>query len=444
MAFQERLLPLVEKILNAPNPLFRSESIEARRLNWLGRPAIAHGTPYGIFALVCVLLVAAAISLVVFGEYTRRVRVSGTILPTGGLTRMSATQPGWIRSLNIKEGDHVAMGDPLYVINLDNASALGDTQDTLIGLLRRTRAELQVSLDRQRELRALEKKTLTSKKLAMTLELSKIEDQTGILDEAILRARAYAEKQQLMLGRGLGVASSYENSMSILNSQLLQLGTLQRERAALISRIEEASGELESFDLETQSKASELEHQILAVDQKIAESEEKREMVVKAPRAGVVTNIAARSGQTVERGSPLLTIVPDGSVLTAQLLVPSRAIGFVRAGQKVLLRYDAFPFQKFGQYSAHISVVSRAAMRSEDLAEFDVPGEDPRRSISLYRVDAAPAEQFVSAFGRREALKAGMQVEADVLADTRPLYEWLFEPIYSLQRSASVAGGNAN
>jgi membrane fusion protein len=50
----------------------------------------------------------------------------------------------------------------------------------------------------------------------------------------------------------------------------------------------------------------------------------------------------------------------------------------------------------------------------------------------LYRIRATLDAQSIDAYGRREPLQAGMQVEADVMLDRRRLIEWVFEPLLSL------------
>ena len=76
------------------SPLFRAESLEARRQSWLGRPAVLNTISTATFAWFSLAFVVAALLFLVFGEYTRRIRVSGVILPIDGLTRMCGTASG--------------------------------------------------------------------------------------------------------------------------------------------------------------------------------------------------------------------------------------------------------------------------------------------------------------------------------------------------------------
>ena len=134
-----------------------------------------------------------------------------------------------------------------------------------------------------------------------------------------------------------------------------------------------------------------------------------------------------------------LTVVPSDQSLVAQLLAPSEVIGFLRAGAPVLVRYQAFPYQKFGQQPGRVAAVSRAALNVADVSALGAVadgGDGP-----VYRITVQPASQAVPAYGRSEPLQAGMQVEAHVLVDRRPLYQWLLEPLFSLRGTLVAATG---
>ena len=78
----------------------------------------------------------------------------------------------------------------------------------------------------------------------------------------------------------------------------------------------------------------------------------KRENVIRSPIAGVFTNVAANTGEAVADEAPLAMVVPKGSGLHAQLLVPTRAVGFVQPGQEVIVRYELVSVPRFGQFAA--------------------------------------------------------------------------------------------
>lgn len=427
--------------MTSASSLFRPESLEARRLSWLGRPTVLRSVPLTVVACFSIVFVIAVALFLVFGEYTRRVKVAGVILPVDGLTRLVAPQPGWVASLAVGEGDKVKRGDVLYVLSIDSTTSLGNTQDAITDVLRDKKRELTAALERQMEIETIEKRALRDQVDSMQRELAQVDSQVDLLERFTDEMREFAERQQKLVSRGISISRDYEARLQAFNAQRVQLESLRRERIQLAARLGESRNQLAGFDLQAAEKKSAIRQQIFDIDQQISQSEAKRELQITAPRDGTVTGIITLPGQTVTTGTPLLTIVPDGEPLVAQLLAPSNAIGFVRQGSKVLLRYEAFPYQKFGQYPGSVSLISRATLRPEEVAQLNAGSIDPRNSPSLYRVTVQPDAPFVSAYGRHERLQAGMQVEAHILAETRPIYQWILEPVYGL-RGAIMADGD--
>jgi membrane fusion protein len=131
-----------------------------------------------------------------------------------------------------------------------------------------------------------------------------------------------------------------------------------------------------------------------------------------------------------------LSILPQGSKLEAQLLVPSRAIGFIGAGNRVVLRYQAYPYQKFGQQYGRVVQVSRSALSHAEAAS--LVGQNV--AAPLYRVLVRLDRQSIDAYGKAEALKPGMALDADILLDRRSLWQWVFEPLYGLRQQLAADG----
>jgi membrane fusion protein len=173
-------------------------------------------------------------------------------------------------------------------------------------------------------------------------------------------------------------------------------------------------------------------------------TEAQRQFVVTAPQAGTVTAIVAELGQ-LATGSPLLTILPADATLVAQLFAPSNAVGFIEANQSVNLRFAAFPYQKFGQYQGTVTSVSKVALSPSELPQAlgstpgalgSTAGSNQGAGDGLYRITVALKEQSVATYGGQTQLTAGMQLEADILQDTRRLIEWVLEPLFSLRGKA--------
>jgi membrane fusion protein len=133
----------------------------------------------------------------------------------------------------------------------------------------------------------------------------------------------------------------------------------------------------------------------------------------------------------VSPASALASLIPAGAQLQAHLFAPSGAVGFVRPHQEVRLRFEAFPYQKFGHQTGHVLQVSRTPLAAPELAGLPLAG--PEGSAEpMFRITVAMAQAELQAFGAAQPLVAGMRMEADVLLERRRLIEWLFAPVLGL------------
>jgi len=143
---------------------------------------------------------------------------------------------------------------------------------------------------------------------------------------------------------------------------------LVRQRTALQRELAELEGERRAEPLLANSAVGGIRRDLAQADREAAEHEAEQRLFVRAPQSGTVSTVLAEAGQSVSPASALATLVPEGAVLQAQLYAPSRAVGFVQPGQRVRLRFEAFPYQKFGQQQAHVLHVSRTPLAASELA----------------------------------------------------------------------------
>ncbi|BDT56839.1 hypothetical protein MasN3_03330 [Massilia varians] len=114
------------------------------------------------------------------------------------------------------------------------------------------------------------------------------------------------------------------------------------------------------------------------------------------------------------------------------MYVPSRAVGFIKPGMTALLRYQAFPYQKFGQHAARVREVATTSVRPEELPTSAAAMPGASQSEPVYRVRLELDQQTVRAYGTAMPLRSGMLVDASVMLERRKLYEWVLEPVFSI------------
>lgn len=156
-------------------------------------------------------------------------------------------------------------------------------------------------------------------------------------------------------------------------------------------------------------------------------------LVISAAADGVVGTVNAQTGQFVEPSQILTSILPKDSELIAQMYVPSRSIGFIKVGDEILLHYQAFAYQKFGHAKAKVISIAKVPMAGQEIPAIGtVSPNEQLGNEPLYIVRVSLDRQFVQAYGENLPLQSGMLLEGDILHETRKLYEWVLEPLYSI------------
>jgi membrane fusion protein len=161
-----------------------------------------------------------------------------------------------------------------------------------------------------------------------------------------------------------------------------------------------------------------------------AEIEGRQAYSITAPITGRVAALQVSIGEVADTRVPLMTILPEGGSLEADLYVPSRAVGFVKEGQEVRLLYDAFPYQRFGSYPGTVTMVTKTIIAPQEAATpfaLDEPA---------YRVKVHLKEQEVDAFGEPVPLQPGMTLKARIVLERQSLLSWLLEPLRSVRTGA--------
>ena len=410
-------------------PLFRPAAVAARRHDWRGRIVLAQPVA---FALLAALLAAAAASLAAFayfGSYTAHTTLRGRVIPERGIIDVASTQAGTIAEKGVVEGQRVVTGDVLYVLASERFTRAGTATEELIAAqLARRRASLAEQIASTRALEAAERAALGQRLAAVRREGVSLERVIATERRRSGLAERTAERYAQM--RELGFVAEEQSSLreAALLEQRARVDGLERERAELARIVVELDARGATLGLEHANALAELERAVAGVDLEIAEHEAHRAITIVAPHAGVVTALTGDAGQPVERGAVLARIVPEGSLLVAELHAASRAVGFVAVGDEVRLRYAAFPYQKFGHALGSVVSVSQATLGPNDsgLARAGA------RAEPVYRIAVALRSQTVTAYGEPRPLLPGMEVEADVLLETRRLYEWAFEPLFAM------------
>ena len=412
--------------------LFRPEVLENRQRDWLGSIQLIRPVSLGLLTAFVVATALAVASYLVLGEYTRKARVSGYLVPDQGVIRLMSPQAGTLLEAHAVEGATVRRGDVLFVLSVGQSTLSGDTQAAVRSSLALREQSLQGAARQRGALEQTQLAALDRQIEDMRRELGSMAAEADLQRERLtLAQQAQARLESLRNDNFVSSAQVQTKAEDVLGLKA-QMQALERQRSAHLREITALQAQRRELPMRVQAQQGEIDRDLAALAQQAAENEARQRIVVRAPQDGVVTGVLAQVGQTVTPSVAMASLLPANARLQAQLFAPSSAVGFVRPNQQVQLRYQAFPYQKFGHQTGSVALVSRSPLQGTELAGLPMQAAANAASEPLYRITVTLDQQSVAAYGQAQALVPGMQLEADVLLDRRRLIEWLFEPVLGI------------
>jgi membrane fusion protein len=410
------------------NKLFRQEAIDALREKFLGEATIARPMPFWVLTLLGLVVAAMMIAVAVWGQYTRRERTEGFLQLDVGAAKVSFTDSGRVAELFVKEGQEVKEGVPMARIALERAiSAPAATGAAVAGELTQRRGSLEKEQGQMRELAEQQLQQVRKRATDLQNEIAQIGTEIKLQTQRLTSAKAEAQRWADLAKQKFASDVAARQKQDDATDQEIRVQALKRQKLALERDLSTAKLEEPTVALRARSQQEQVNRQISELQQTMALEEAKRETIIKAPITGIVTNITVSTGQSVTADAAFATILPAGSKLQVELLVPTRAIGFVTKGKEVSIRYEAFPYERFGQYRGVIADVSQTVWSPGDkIGPLTV--REP-----AYRITAKIDRQTVEAMGQEIPLRSGMLVNADILLEKKSLLEWIFEPVLQLR-----------
>lgn len=407
--------------------LFRPQALSHATVSQYGNIILLRSTILAWLTATFCLLSISIILLFSFASYTRKEQVNGVLMPLQGLIRLQSLQPGIVIAVKAKEGQQVHTGDVLFVLSNERVSATrGDTASTISALLQARRDSLQNETGLLHH--QMEQKINAQQRRLKDLgsEIQRIDEQVMLQKGRIKLAEQAVERNDKLLSSHFISAAALQDKQAELIDQQAKLADLQRAKASTENDRDTAAQDLNDLRFQIRRDEAAAQRNVDAAEQDLTENEAKRTTLIRAPQAGIVSGIATQTGQTVSSGMSLANLSPIGSPLEAELYAPSRAAGFAKPGQIVQIRYQAYPFQKFGQFQGVIREVSHSPMTKDELPMGSNATEP------LYRIRVRLQNQSVKTYGQQQPLKAGMALDASILLEQRKLYEWVLEPLFSI------------
>lgn len=416
--------------------LFREEALSAATTRYGApvRPVGVAGWSLTIFLLVVFLAVAVFLAV---GRYTRKETVVGVLQPSAGAARVTALTSGVVAEVRVTEGQLVHAGDPILVMSTDRTVMDGEDVSSslseLIGVSsEREAAAIAEQAHAQAEASARALEDLRARRAGLEEDQVQLAESVDMQKERVRLADETLQAGQSLHDRQLFATLQLRQREEALIAARQGLASIQREIRRNRSSLLQMNAEEGRLSAQAAQAAASVKASQAQFDQRRAQRLSERAIVLTAAKTGRVVALSARAGTPVQPGRALAIILPEGETLMAELWAPSRAAGFLQAGDRVRLMYDAFPYQKFGVGRGSVTSVSGAPI---DPADLTVPIETKE---ALYRVLVTLESPTVEGYGKSWRLAPGMRLAADLVLDDRSLWEWLFDPIIAARRRAGA------
>lgn len=419
--------------------LFRKEVIDAKKSSWMGRPITAVNFSIKLTVFISFIIICSIVVFFSFGTYTRRIHASGIISPISGINSIKTIVRGKILEVYGEEGQEIKKGQKIFVIDLEINSKNGPTVKKINSELLEQKKAIQIQKETRLKKAKIDKESL-ARRIFYLNEVKKEIAKQIISDNNVIpkienALRIFSIERQKHLINEMQLQNQIYNYASIfrLHSQMI------RDYDLNLNSLEESISTLSNYDNNLASDIAECDKKISQINRELAENSAREIVVITAPSDGVLTAVRFHVGDNVEQNDSLASFLPLNNIMEANLYVTSSAIGFLKKGESVQLRYSAYPYQRFGLYKGIISEITLAPIVNIDgntqsqnsIYENMSNNMKKKSSTDVYRIRVKPILQYVNVYGERKKLSPGMVVDAEIAIDSRRIFEWMFDPIKS-------------
>ena len=362
---------------------------------------------------------------IAFLDMPRIAKTTGYTSGVSNPSKIVPQTPGLLSSIAVVDQMHVKRGDVLGEMTSErfmNGHSV-DAEQALI-------VEHKLDLDKN-ELFNIDKfernsnASLRSKISADRIQILNINQELYLSRQRLNDLDRQMERQHSLIEQGFVSGESVEQKRSELLNQKIAISTLERILQQLEADVIAQQQELEINYSKFQTQRTQIERELSSFHQELNEQRSKRVQLI-APIDGMVTQISVSVGQTIRPDFPVMTIVPLGGSAEVLLLVPSRSIGFIRIGQRVSVRYQAYPYEHYGRHWGTIKEIAQVALPPQEVVQ-QIKVDEP-----VYTVRVTLPSNYMEFDGKHLPITPGMLVDADVELDRLKIYQWLLEPLYRL------------
>lgn len=419
--------------------MFRKDAVENRKMKWRGRAILLPGIPLWLIMLSCIIFITVFLTFVIAGTYTRRVNVSGEITTWPRAVNIYSGVQGFVVEKFVHEGQEIKKSDPIYQLDVSKSTRSGVVSYN-------QRREIEGQLTRVDNIIS---RLETSKKIT----LHTLEKQRSQYSEAFRRSADIirrAEEGIKIMKDNMDNYRSYQSKGLINKDQLTNQVALyyqqQNNLLSLSGQNEQNALQITSLDSQIETQAAEFENRINQMElqryelkKELVDTDVGEEIIIRSLSDGKVDSMSVTVGQMVNVGDSLLQVIPKNiEHYYLVLWVSNDAVPYIAVGDKVNIRYEAFPAEKFGQFSATVTTISRTPASIQEMLTYQgAPKNTLDTSAPWYKVIVKPEKQVITYDGKLLSLENGMKAQSTLFLEKRKIYQWMLSPFYDMKHSAA-------
>ena len=387
------------------NSLFRKEVIKKQGDRLLGEVILSQPISYSILSAFFISATFIGLLFLITNDYSSRQSVRGFLVPDKGIVSVYPSKTSILNQLMVKEDDYVYSNAALFKLQIEQGtSEKAFASDQVIETLNAQESVLK-------ETKALEElfiqNILAQHELMSEHLQSEIFQLQHLLDSHeelnLLEEHSYHRAQLLLSRAAISQSDLEEAHKKYLNSKI-QLQNINLSLSQKISNLNESEINLENYIISSFREVANIENRISDISRQKVSTQAEKLTIIRAPVNGRITSLLSEIGQNVTPNIPVLSIIPENSILEAQLYIPTRAIGFIQIGQPVNIKYDAFPYERFGLYEGIVSKISNSVLGQSEIP-IDLQLKEP-----VYKITISLNQQSIWAYGEEFLLKPGMML----------------------------------
>lgn len=419
--------------------LYRKEAVEYKKSHWRGKALLLNGLPAWLILLLSTLFLMALISALIFGKFTQRIDVKGEVITLPHSINVFSPRQGFIIKQYVKIGDIVKKDQALYEIDVSRNTSSGNVSAAQIASIN---DKIENSNDIIKKLIDNKSQTINALNEQLKTSTDSLKETNRMLQNTqagLKKMHANLASYDKYLSDGLITKDQYNYQHSLYFQQQSAYQSLVSQKMQLESQITQLNSDRVTKAADFDNQISSQYNQANDYKNQLVESNANGNLIIKATSDGRVESLSATQGQTVENGSSLAQIKPTGNVEYYLILwLPNNAIPYLKVGDPINIRYDAFPSDKFGQFPGTILSISSMPASRQEMSEYtNVSDGTAQQELALYKAIVKIKDKEFKHNGKTLRLSNGLKAQAVVFLEERPLYMWMFTPVYKISQSVS-------